>query len=350
MPTGLAALSEEDSKALQEAEDAAISQELREAEELLNSEPTLLGLPSFLSHPMMGAMAIGMLAVLGLFLFNQVTTTLANIAAIPAPWCYFAYAGVALLGIAAAYALIRFFWMYYRVRKNKQLRLQGLEELEKRTKLRWLVNAKTKEAKSQLESYMREYPLEPGKARKKLLALGFEDSVAAELFKCRELLLDSHRWPSDDVWFSEFRDTFQLKLDEVAARRIRYWAKRIALATAASPNHLTDTLITLSFSFTMLADLCGIYNLRAGRLGTAVLLTRVFFNSYLAGQLSEMEGLTADQIQDLLTPHLPVSELFLSKILGKLGAKAGTGAINYFLLGRLGKYGCRLLRPVNRGV
>ena len=115
-----------------------------------------------------------------------------------------------------------------------------------------------------------------------------------------------------------------------------------------SPNALADTGLTLYFSFAMLADLCTIYNLRAGRLGTMVLLSRVFFNSYLAGQLNEMEGWTADQIQHLVEPHLPASELVLGKLFSKIGAKASAGAVNYLLLSRLGKYGCRMLRPVSR--
>jgi len=106
--------------------------------------------------------------------------------------------------------------------------------------------------------------------------------------------------------------------------------------------------MTLYMSFTMLADLCQIYNLRAGRLGTAVILTRVFFNSYLAGQMQDMESMTSDQIQNLVAPHFPASELLLAKVVGKVGAKAGTGTFNYFLLSRLGKYSCRMLRPVTQ--
>jgi hypothetical protein len=36
------------------------------------------------------------------------------------------------------------------------------------------------------------------------------------------------------------------------------------------------------------------------------------------------------------------------KFLGKVGAKATTGYLNRVLLSRLGKYACRLLRPVMR--
>jgi hypothetical protein len=94
--------------------------------------------------------------------------------------------------------------------------------------------------------------------------------------------------------------------------------------------------------------LCTIYNLRAGRLGTMVLLTRVFFNSYLAGQLNELESGVSDGIQQLVEPHLPASELVLGKVFSKIGAKASAGAVNYLLLTRLGKYGCRMLRPITR--
>ena len=164
----------------------------------------------------------------------------------------------------------------------------------------------------------------------------------------RVKLLDRDRWGDAAAWFDGFRNTFQSRLDEAAARRVSYWARRSAFATAVSPNALADTGLTLYFSFAMLADLCTIYNLRAGRLGTMVLLSRVFFNSYLAGQMNEMEGWTADQIQQLVEPHLPTSELVLGKVFSKLGAKASAGAINYLLLSRLGKYGCRMLRPVTR--
>ena len=51
-----------------------------------------------------------------------------------------------------------------------------------------------------------------------------------------------------------------------------------------------------------------------------MLLARVFFNAYLAGQINEMENLTAEQIQHFVAPHVPTSELLLAKVLGKVGA------------------------------
>jgi putative membrane protein len=347
-PANLAPLSPADLRALADADELLLQKELREAEELIASEPSVLGLPAWISHPLMASVVIGMAALVGLFLFNQVGQSLALLGSLQGFWAYAGYVGLGILGAAVAYAMLRMLVLYFRLRRNRQLRIKGLEELEKRTRLRWLVNAKLKEAKVLLQQYLQEFPLAEGRERKRLVALGVNETALLELARVRERLLDADRWPSDDVWFAEFRDSFQSRLDDAAATRVNYWARRTAVGTAVSPNTLTDTMMTLYFSFTMLADLCQIYNLRAGRLGTAVMLARVFFNAYLAGQIQEMEHMTAEQIQNLVAPHIPASEILLAKVLGKMGAKASSGVINFFLLNRLGRYATRMLRPVTR--
>lgn len=325
-----------------------LEDELRRAAELMNSEPTVFGLASLLGHPLVGVVMLGAAGLLGLFLFNQVASAVTAINSLPETIRWAGWGLLALLALAVGYAVLRLAILYVRLRRNKQLRLRGLIELEKRTHLRWLINAKRHEAYGQLEAYVRDYPADTPKDRKRLAAAGLAGDDLHALLRARACLLDRDRWGDTDSWFDGFRDTFQAKLDEAAARRVSYWARRTAFATAVAPNALADTGLALYFSFALLADLCTVYNLRAGRLGTMVLLTRVFFNSYLAGQLNEMEGWTADQIQQLVEPHLPASELMLGKVFSKLGAKASAGAVNYLLLSRLGRYGCRMLRPVAR--
>jgi putative membrane protein len=168
----------------------------------------------------------------------------------------------------------------------------------------------------------------------------------AGLSKVRAELLDPARFSGSGEWFDRFRTGFQSKLDEAATARIGYWAKRSGITTASAPNGLVDSAATLYFGFALLADLCRVYHLRAGKTGTAVLLGRVFFNSYLAGQLNEWEKLTEEQLNQLIAPHGPLYELTAARVLSKVGAKATSGLLNYFLLARLGKYACRLLRPV----
>ena len=348
IPADRSPLTSEDHQAIGAEEQRLLLRELREAEELIASNPESVGLPSFVTHPLMTAVAVGSAGLLGLFLFNQIAQALALIGTLQGFWMYGGYAGLGLLSLTVLYACGRFLILYTRLQRNRQLRIRGLEELEKRTRLRWLVHAKVQDAQVQLLEYLRDFPMDDKRTRNRLATLGFSPDVIHELNNHREKLLDLNHWPGTDIWFTHFRDSFQTRLDAIAEERIRYWARRTALGTAISPNTLSDTLMTLYFSFTMLSDLCQIYNLRAGRLGTAILLARVFFNAYLAGQMQEMEHMTAEQIQNWIAPHVPTTELLLAKVLGKIGAKASAGAINYFLLIRLGRFSCRVLRPVSR--
>lgn len=331
-------------------DETPLEQELARAEALMTSEAGVFGLSSMLGHPLVGLVMLAMGGLLGLFLFNQVTTTLAAIATQPEWVQYTGYTLLSILGLAITYAFLRVTIFYFRLRRNQQLRIRGLKELEERTRLRWLVNAKREEAFTLLKRYLIEYPLATtDRKRKSLAAVGLSGERLFELEEIRSRLHIPEQWADTDSWLQSFRMLFQRKLDEAAQERIRYWARRAAFATAVSPNTLVDTGATLYCSMALVGDLCKIYNLRASRLATGVILVRVFTNSYLSGQLNEAEGWTADQISQLVEPHLPTSEIALGKIFGKLGAKASQGAINYLLLSRLGKYTMKTLRPVNDG-
>ena len=132
IPKELGPLSDADLKALAEAEERLLQKELREAEELIASEPSVLGLSNWLSHPLMGSVAIGMAGVLGLFIYNQVTSALATMGSLQGFWMYGGYVALGVLAGSVLYAMLRLLWLYVRLRRNKQLRIKGLEELEKR--------------------------------------------------------------------------------------------------------------------------------------------------------------------------------------------------------------------------
>jgi uncharacterized membrane protein YcjF (UPF0283 family) len=249
------------------------------------------------------------------------------------------------------YAFLRFLFLYFRLRENRQLRIRGIEELSRRTKLRWLAAAKTAEARRKVEDYLKAFPLHTEKDRRALRGLGVTDEVAARLVGVRNELLDPDKFASTEQWFARFRDGFQGELDAVADARIRYWASRVWVVTAIAPNAAVDSGAALYYTFSMLTDLCRVYNLRAGRTGTAVLLGRVFFNAYLAGQGTEWEKLAEDQYDQMFAEAMNVVGIGVSanvvgKLLGKVGAKATTGYLNRILLARLGRYSVRLLRPV----
>lgn len=342
VPTQLEALTKDDVA----KEISALDQELTQAQELLTSEPSVFGLSSLFGHPLVGVVMLASAGILGLFLFNQICTAIIAIQSLNGPMWYVGWGVFSLLCTVVIYAMTRFLWLMLTLKKNQQLRLQGLEELENRTRLRWLINAKRHEAFEHLSTYLNDYPTRSTKERDRLKRVGISGEALYQLATQRDLLLQRDRWADADAWLTGFREQFQQRLDVLAQARIRYWSKRAAFATAVSPNSLADTGLTMYFSFAMISDLCTIYNLRAGNLGTMVILSRVFLNSYAAGQINEFEGVASDQIQQLVEPHIPTSEVLLGKIFSKVGAKASAGAINYLLISRLGKYTLRLLRPV----
>ena len=266
---------------------------------------------------------------------------------------YIGYSGLTVFGACVFYSFIRFLFLYARLRQNRQLRVKGITELSNRTRLRWLVAAKSAEAREQIETYLRTYPIDTERDRRTLAKLGLTDEAIARLKLVRAELLDHDKFASTEQWFARFRDGFQSVIDSAAEARIKYWSSRIWVVTAIAPNAAVDSGAALFYTFSMLTDLCQLYNLRAGRSGTAVLLGRTFFNAYLAGQGTEWEKLAEEQYDQLFHEAMNVVGVGVTsnvagKVLGKVGAKVTTGYLNRVLLIRLGRYAARLLRPVTK--
>jgi putative membrane protein len=353
VPADLAPLTPDELKALRALDDDQAAKDIAEAELLLASDPTGLGWLGWFGSPLAFALLLGITGVFGIFLFNQAVSLVAALATQPLWAQYVGYGGLILFALCVLYSFLRFLFLYFRLRENRQLRVRGIEELARRTRLRWLAAAKSAEAREQIETYLRTYPMNTEKERKTLRAMGLDDAAQARMAVVRKELLDPDRFASTEQWFARFRDGFQVELDAAAETRIKYWASRIWIVTAVAPNAMVDSGATLFYTFSLLSDLCQVYNLRAGRAGTAVLMSRVFFNAYLAGQGTEWEKLAEDQYDQLFAEAMNVvgvgvSSNVVGKLLGKVGAKATTGYLNRILLVRLGRYSTRLLRPVTR--
>lgn len=352
VPRELAPLDDADRQLLRETDERQALRELEEAEELLASDPAV-GWAGWFAHPLAAAFLIGSAGALGLFLYSQALTILGHLAVQPPAIQYPGYTALAILAFAVSYSMLRLVVLYAKLRRNRQIRVEGLAELQSRTRLRWLAAAKSREARERLEQYLRGYPLNTERERKALAKLGLTPAQELKLAAVKAELLDPARFTSTTEWFDRFRDGFQAELDRIADQRVSYWANRAMLVTAISPNGFVDSVSTTYFGFAMIADLCRVYNLRAGRTGTAVLLGRVFFNAYLAGNLNDFEKLAEEQYDHLFEQGfqvvgIGVSSNVVSKFLGKVGAKATAGYLNRVLLLRLGRYASRLLRPVSQ--
>jgi uncharacterized membrane protein YcjF (UPF0283 family) len=344
-------LTEGDWERIAEAQAAEAAAEARRLEEQLAADPGVLRLPPFLVHPLVTGGLVGLAALLGLFLFAQVTSTLAALATLPAWAQYSGWAILAVLSGLVVFTVGRFVVFYLRLNPNQPIRLRSLERLAERTRLRWLVEQKKGEARERLMAYLEGYPLTGASDRAALVGLGVSEDQLHQLEQTRAKLLDFNRFANSEDWFTAVRTQFQAPLDTAAVSRVKYYSWRIGFMTAVSPNSLVDTLLTLYCSFMLLADLCRIYNLRVSRLGTAVLLARAFFNSYLAGQLSEFHSVAEAGIQELMGRaglHFGslATDAALAKVAGKFGTRVASGVLNSFLLQRLGHYAARLLKPV----
>ena len=152
-------------------------------------------------------------------------------------------------------------------------------------------------------------------------------------------MADDHTIPNSKNYIDGFRNNFQVILDAVADGRIEMHARHVAVKTAASPYALVDALVTVHGGFSMLADLCRIYNLRVSPLATAVLTARIFFNSYVAGRVDEAELVNEQNIRKVVEEMKPI-EGFLEKVGVDLGrhatdatAQAATGVVTHAATG-----------------
>jgi hypothetical protein len=353
-PKEMRSITDSDRGILVEQQKRAEEAEKQRIDDLLNSEAALLRLPAYLGHPLIVAFFVGMAALVGLFVVSHITSTLAAMETFAPGFRYAGYAALSLLALCALYAMARFAWLYVRFRVNRPVGHRGLRELAHRTKMRWLVQQKKQEGCDHLSEYLRGFPLGSKAERKALIGLGLTEEKLTLLEEVRSLLLDQNRFGNPDAWLLQFQSRFQSVLDEAAYARIAYFSRRVALMTAISPNTLVDVLLTFYCSFTMMADLCRIYQLRVGPWSTLALLGHIFFNAYIAGQLNEFEEIAEAGMESFwpeIAARLGVSTALgtLGKLGIKAGARSGSGLLNYYLLRRVGRSAARALQPMPPG-
>ncbi len=292
-----------------------------------------------------------LIAVFAIFIINQFQSILVQLFQSPPLWQWLGGSLLALFSGMIVYSIARLIGFYYRLKKNSPISWKMLQELEERKQIRsQIVHEQWKSAWERIRDYLQNYPCEttsPNKNSSPLVAFALPRDKFEQLTNKREELLDPNRFRGEPIAIRNFVEDFQGLLDQIAEQRINYWAKRCALSTAISPRSLIDSLATLYCGFSLMGDLCKIYQLRANRIGTIQLLSKVFFYSYLSGQVNELESLTSSQINEILPGHSSWA-LLSSGIVGKIGARVGEGIFNYYLIRRLGFSACQLLRMVQK--
>lgn len=293
------------------------------------------------------ALLIVMAALMGMFITTQTVQFFADIHSMPLWSRWLSSAAMILFGGILFLVFAGLIWGLFRLQRTPRLHLKAMKTLSERRQLQRFAVQKQSEARVRLEHYLRNYPLtekEPGF----LTALGIKDGELASLKTVRERLLDRSRPMGASDWLDDFQKGFQNILDDLAQRRVRQYARRIGIGTAASPIAFVDQMIVLYGCTAMVKDMFAIYHLRPAFGQTVLTLARSVVHTYLSGMFGDlaetaMDGM--DGLEDIAGGGLG----FLTGTVGKaVSAKAAEASLNAMLILRLGKRTIRILQPVVR--
>ncbi len=315
-------------------------------EKLLELEKTGLKIPGFISKV---ALWVGVFlgAVLGLFLLNQGLRFAGQISGLDLPWNALAIAGFALFVGVILLIAIRLANRLLAFRSLTRFDLKALNLLAERRRFRLLAEKKQQEARTILTGYIQDFGPQQIKDR----VIGLKTEERSGLLACRDRLLDSQGYMDAASWLQDFEANFVQVLDKTARSRIRAYTRSVALGTAASPIKFIDQLIVLYAAFKMISELMQIYNLRPALGQSAAILARSIIQAYLSGVIGEQSEAGLESFAD-----------YYESIFGEISfatglsaateatryilPKASEGALNGFLLWRLGRQAQRMVRPL----
>jgi uncharacterized membrane protein YcjF (UPF0283 family) len=289
-------------------------------------------------------------AVTALFVFANTVQAVAILSVQPVPVRLVGYAGLAALLALVAVFSFRLCILFRRLRVNQQISTAQLKELSRRAELRELVQRDKVAAKTNLEAYLRGYPLDGIRDPGVVGTLRLDEETIKKLRDARDFLLDPDRFADHDSWLKDFQVHFQGRLHDAANSVVHDWMKLVGVQTALSPKSWVDSLIVLYCSYGMIGDLCRLYNLRMTGPGIVRLLALSLFNSYAAVQL---EDLAQSVDIDTLAQSLDLDTFFdvahgtFAGGLKKFVPKVADGAANAILTNKLGRATIALLSPVD---
>lgn len=283
-----------------------------------------------------GSMLVLLVCAILLFLLSQSISLASQLASLPP---FARHLGTALLlGLigGVGWALLRLVRVFSRLRVTPRLPVETLRQLSERAELRQQANARLHQARQSLQRFLKDYPLAEEAATMHVLGRVMESAELTAFKDNARGLMDMTHGTSEG-WVERFERQFLARLDVVARRRIRSYAARVALKTAALPAGF-DTAVILLNAYLMARDMCVIYNLRTNGPGTAAVLVRVLFNAFAASQMQDMTAASADMFFE--------GGGALAGVARTVAARAAEGSVNALLFHRLGAAMVRHLRPI----
>ena len=304
------------------------------------------------------AMVLG--SLICLYFYFQIIAFIGMIAAYPS-WLLWPLVGI--LAILLAFTLAAIVKLYFRMRVLRVVKQARTSDIEAILKHKALIemgtayqeaNKKKNEIYEMLLKYINEYPKYIPDMKQ-----GIPDSLdnkvdtnnkktsTKEIEELREKLAQgAHAYASyhnKEEWLDRYKE-FQKKIDQLAEERLRVCACWVGFKTAISPYAIMDMLITTYWSFTLIENLCSIYNVRLGKVGQLVLFCQVVGAIFLVGKIDQAEDYTTVAFQQLIGNVInnPTAQW----IAGQAAAKAASGLVNYYIIKRIGKYAISELQPL----
>lgn len=281
-----------------------------------------------------------------LFLATQALAFISYLSAFPLWGQYLGYAVGSILVLAVLIFMGRFVLTYYRLEKSPRISMNALRELNQRAELRQQAAGLLQESKNRLVGFLESYPLESDSQKEKLGRLGVIPEDIDLLERNRKQLLESAPEEGCENWLTQMDARFIALLDKAAKKRITRYAWLVGIKTAAAPIGFVDASIVLINAYRLMEDLCRIYRLRAGGMGTVSILTRIFVNAFAAARLEEWMDSATDHLIDTAAQGTDGMAAFFKVISGGVLSRAAEGGANAFLLVRLGAAGIHYLRPL----
>ena len=317
-----------------------------EAEDFLKNDTILPWLGKTLRASLLLAASFAMF-----FIITQTASFLASVRQLSRIEQILLAIPMVIFGCIILWYLYKMLSLFWKLRVSPQIRLKALQALEERKTLRDLsLNAghKAVEKLCRLLEDGRTYGSKdyPAALRK----LEVPPDQIDELNNARLKLIENARNPrsASSDWLVDFREHFQIRLDEIAAKRIRKYYVHAGIMTGISPYPLFDRLIVLRACLGMLKDLLEIYALKPSWDKNLVLLAKVILNTYLAGFIDN----AAESGMNLVMDNLPeLTNVTLSKgldlVIRKGGGKGAGMLAQAYMVYRLGNAAVKVLRPIS---
>ncbi len=287
--------------------------------------------------------ALFLAGIFGVYLFSQAINALALAGTLPVWAQYLLLIPLGFCCLVVLGSVVGLARAWLRLRTMSQVDITALEELRQRAKTRKDGLERYQAARTTLENYLREYPLGE---HSPLQGIGIPEDEIGALRRDREYLLG--KTTDSQSWLADFSSLYQAKIDRAAEKRVASWSLKAAGCVMASPLPFLDAVLILGISFRMIRDLCVLYNVRTGKTGSVVLLSRSIRNAFIAGVAEDASTMAGEILGD------EAASMFGETAVGAVGSsfariiapKLGEGAINGLFMRRLGRAAMRLLQPI----